>query len=92
MRLLLPPSGVNGEIVCPELSTLGFIAVVSALVAVAAVIRSSRFVVPVTLALVALLTGSLIAITSGVGLVGYVALIALTLIAFIYFPWWPGAD
>jgi hypothetical protein len=31
-------------------------------------------------------------VTFGVGLVGYVALIALTLIAFIYFPWWPGAD
>jgi hypothetical protein len=74
------------------LSTLGFIAAVSTLVAVAAVIRSSRFVVPVTLALVALLTGSLIAVTFGVGLVGYVALIALTLIAFICFPWWPGAD
>jgi hypothetical protein len=74
------------------LSTLAFIVAVSTLVAVAAVIRSSRFVVAVTLALVALLTGSLIAVTFGVDLVGYVALITLALIAFIYFPWWPGAD
>lgn len=74
------------------MSTIPFIAAVAALVAVAVVIRSSRFVVPVTLALVALLTGSLVALGLGVEPAGYVALIAFPLITFIYFPWWPGAD
>jgi hypothetical protein len=73
-------------------STIAFIAAVAALVGVAVVIRSSRLVLPVTLALVALLTGSLIALALGVRLAGYVVLIGFPLIVFIYFPWWPGAD
>jgi hypothetical protein len=72
-------------------STIGFIVALSALVAVAAVIRASRFMLPVTLGLVALLAGSLIALSLGVRPAGYVALIGLPLIMFIYFPWWPGA-
>lgn len=74
------------------MSTIAFIAAVAALVGVAVVIRSSRLVLPVTLALVALLTGSLIALALGVRLAGYVVLIGFPLIVFIYFPWWPGAD
>jgi hypothetical protein len=63
----------------------------AALVAVAIVIRGSRLVVPVTLCLVAILPGSLIALSLGVHFAGYTAMIAFVLIAFIYYPWWPGA-
>lgn len=63
----------------------------AALVSAAVLIRRSRLVVPVTLALVAVLSASLIALGLGVHLAGYVALIAFPLIVFISFPWWPGA-
>jgi biotin transporter BioY len=74
------------------LSTIGFIAAIAALVAVAVLIRLSRLVVPLTLGLVAVLLGALIALGLGVHFAGYLAMIAFVLIVFIYFPWWPGAD
>jgi hypothetical protein len=74
------------------LSTIGFITAIAALVAVAVLIRLSRLVVPLTLGLVAVLLGTLIALGLGVHFAGYLAMIAFVLIVFIYFPWWPGAD
>jgi hypothetical protein len=74
------------------LSTIGFIAAMAALVSAAVLIRRSRLVVPVTLGLVAVLSGSMIALGLGVHFAGYLALTAFPLIVFIYFPWWPGAD
>jgi hypothetical protein len=74
------------------LSTIGFIGAIAALVAVAVLIRLSCLVVPLTLGLVAVLLGALIALGLGVHFAGYLAMIAFVLIVFIYFPWWPGAD
>jgi hypothetical protein len=74
------------------LSTIAFIGAIVALVVIAVLIRLSGLVVPLTLGLVALLLGSLLALALDVHLAGYVAMIAFVLIVFIYLPWWPGAD
>jgi hypothetical protein len=74
------------------LSTIGLIAVIAALGAVAVLIRILGLAVPIMLGLPAVLLGSLIALSLGVHLAGYVAMIAFVLIALMAFPWWPGAD
>jgi hypothetical protein len=73
------------------LSAIKLIAAMAALVAVAVLIRLWGLGVPMMLGLPAVLLGSLIALSLGVHVAGYVAMIAFVLIVLMAFPWWPGA-
>ncbi len=68
------------------MSTLAFIATLLVVIGLALLIRRSRFALPITFALAAVLVASLLLLTLGVKPAGWVAMVSTTLIVFTLFP------